>query len=151
MKTHLILLAAAAVLALSCCTHQNIGSVSSVSVQETLNAPKLAITPTNPGWLLEDSDIHPLTAAQKTQLRTLLVGAPVRNIKEKYYRSASQGNRGDDTDALFYLYGSNAQCLGGRVFPGRVMMDDLELPEETQKELYTLLKPQLEKVINPLP
>lgn len=151
MKTFSLILAASAVLALSCCTHQNVGSVSAASVQETLQAPKLAVSPASPGWLLEKSDFHPLSAAQKEQLRTLLAEAPVRSINEKYYRSAAQGNRGDSTDALFYLYGSNSQCLGGRVFPGRVMMDDLELSEETQQELYNLLKPQLEKVITPLP
>lgn len=151
MKTFSLILAAAAALAFVGCTHQNVGSVSAVSVQETLQAPRMAVSPASPGWLLEKSDFHPLSAAQKEQLRTLLADAPVRSINEKYYRSASQGNRGDSTDALFYLYGSNAQCLGGRVFPGRVMMDDLELSEETQKELYKLLKPQLEKVITPLP
>lgn len=151
MKTFPLLSAAAAAFSLLGCTHQNIGSVSAVSVQETLQAPKLAISPASPGWLLEKSDFHPLTAVQKARLRELLENAPVRDISEKYYRSAAQGNRGDSTDAIFYLYGSNAQCLGGRVFPGRVMMDDLDLPEKTQQELYTLLKPQLEKVITPLP
>ena len=143
-------MAAAAALVAGACSQPN-GALSQSAVNATLKASKLAVTPYEPGWLQEPSQQHLVSDSQRVGLRKLLKDAKVRRIPDSMYRSAEEGNRGDNSQRLFYLYGSNAQCLGGRVFPGRVMMDDLELPEETQKELYTLLKPQLEKVINPLP
>lgn len=123
------------------------GSVSAESVAEMLNSPSMAVTATNPGWLLEDKDIHPLSSAQVAKVREILRAGEVREVSERYYRSASEGNRGDSTDALFYLYASNAQCLGGRVLEDRVMMDDFNLGEEAQKELFSLLHPQLKKLL----
>lgn len=123
------------------------GSVSAESVAEMLNSPSMAVTATNPGWLLEDKDIHPLSGAQVAKVREILRAGEVREVSERYYRSAAEGNRGDSTDALFYLYASNAQCLGGRVLEDRVMMDDFNLGEEAQKELFSLLHPQLKKLL----
>lgn len=123
------------------------GSVSAESVAEMLNSPSMAVTATNPGWLLEDKDIHPLSSTQVAKVREILRAGEVREVSERYYRSASEGNRGDSTDALFYLYASNAQCLGGRVLEDRVMMDDFDLSEEAQKALFSLLHPQLKKLL----
>lgn len=123
------------------------GSVSAESVAEMLNSPSMAVTATNPGWLLEDKDIHPLSSTQVAKVREILRAGEVREVSERYYRSAAEGNRGDSTDALFYLYASNAQCLGGRVLEDRVMMDDFNLGEEAQKELFSLLHPQLKKLL----
>ena len=114
---------------------------------EMLNSPSMAVTATNPGWLLEDKDIHPLSSTQVAKVREILRAGEVREVSERYYRSAAEGNRGDSTDALFYLYASNAQCLGGRVLEDRVMMDDFNLGEEAQKELFSLLHPQLKKLL----
>lgn len=114
---------------------------------EMLNSPSMAVTATNPGWLLEDKDIHPLSSAQVAKVREILRAGEVREVSERYYRSASEGNRGDSTDALFYLYASNAQCLGGRVLEDRVMMDDFDLSEEAQKALFSQLHPQLKKLL----
>ncbi len=144
MKKFLFLTACAALLA--ACSAQNYGSVSSEAIQEVLKAPKMAVTPDTPGWLLKEKDIHPLSDVELTQVRELLAAAEVRQVAERYYRSADQGNRGDTTDKVFYLYASNAQCLGGRVFPGRVMMDDFNMSEEAQQELYGILQPKLEKL-----
>ena len=148
--THLITLALAGAVILPAC-QQNYGSVDAPAVRETLASPRLSVTPATPDWLQEQQDNHPLTAQQMTRLRTLLQDAPVRKVPERYYRSAGEGNRGDSTENVFYIYGSNEQCLGGRVLPGRVMMDDLELEEPAQQELYKLLRPQLKKLFNPLP
>lgn len=144
MKHFLLLTACAALLA--ACSTENIGSVDAAAIQEVLKAPQMAVTPDNPGWLLEKKDIHPLTPVELTQVRELLTAAQVRQVAERYYRSADQGNRGDTTDKVFYLYASNGQCLGGRVFPGRVMMDDFNMSEEAQQELYGILQPKLEKL-----
>lgn len=123
------------------------GSVGAESVAETLSAPKMAVTATTPGWLLEEKDIHPLTAAQVARVKEILRAGELREVSEKYYREASAGNRGDSTEALFYLYASNAQCLGGRVLEDRVLMDDFNLSEESEKELFSLLRPQLRKLL----
>lgn len=142
----LSLLALAAFVLLPACTTTS-GAVGAESVAEMLTAPKMAVTATNPGWLLDDKDIHPLTAAQVVRVKEILRAGELREVSEKYYRDASEGNRGDSTDALFYLYASNAQCLGGRVLEERVLMDDFNLSEEAEKELFTLLRPQLKKLL----
>lgn len=142
----LSLSALAAFALLPACTTTS-GAVGAESVAEMLTAPKMAVTATNPGWLLDDKDIHPLTAAQVARVKEILRAGELREVSEKYYRDASEGNRGDSTDALFYLYASNAQCLGGRVLENRVLMDDFNLSEEAEKELFTLLRPQLKKLL----
>lgn len=142
----LSLLGVAAFVLLPACTTTS-GAVGAESVAEMLTAPKMAVTATNPGWLLDDKDIHPLTAAQVVRVKEILRAGELREVSEKYYRDASEGNRGDSTDALFYLYASNAQCLGGRVLEERVLMDDFNLSEEAEKELFTLLRPQLKKLL----
>lgn len=123
------------------------GAVGAESVAETLASPTMAVTANNPGWLLDEKDIHPLSAAQVAKVKAILTAGEVREVPERYYRDASAGNRGDNSDALFYLYASNAQCLGGRVLEDRVMMDDFNLCEEAQKELFTLLHPQLKQLL----
>lgn len=151
MKTSFFVsLAALAVLALPSCTTTS-GAVGVESLAEMLKAPSMAVTATSPGWLLEEKDIHPLTAAQVARVKEILRAGELREVSEKYYRDATQGNRGDSTDALFYLYASNAQCLGGRVLEDRVLMDDFNLSEESEKELYVLLRPQLKKLLPSLP
>lgn len=142
----LSLFAAAAVVLLPACTTTS-GAVGVESVAEMLTAPKMAVTATSPGWLLDDKDIHPLTAGQVARVKEILRAGELREVSEKYYRDASEGNRGDSTDALFYLYASNAQCLGGRVLEDRVLMDDFNLSEEAEKELFSLLHPQLKKLL----
>lgn len=152
MKTSLFLslLAVAALGLLPSCSSTS-GAVGSESFSEMMNAPSMALTATSPGWLLEEKDIHRLSAAQVARVKEILRAGELREVSEKYYRDASQGNRGDSTDALFYLYASNAQCLGGRVLQDRVLMDDFNLSEEAEKELFTLLHPQLKKLLPSIP
>ncbi|MCQ2364674.1 MAG: hypothetical protein MJ051_03880 [Akkermansia sp.] len=149
MKRSLLLLtlAAASFLLPSSCSYFTRGSVGEETFSEMMTAPKMAVTAQRPGWLLEEGDIHPLSAAQVTRVKEILRAGELRHVGERYYRDAAEGNRGDSTDALFYLYASNAQCLGGRVLEERVLMDDFDLSEEAEKELYTLLRPQLKKLL----
>ena len=132
-----------------CCSTS--GSVGAESFAEMLTAPAMAVTASSPGWLLEKKDIHSLSAAQVVRVKEILQAGELREVSERYYRSASEGNRGDSTDAIFYLYASNAQCLGGRIIEDKVLMDDLNLSEEAERELYTLLHPQLKKLFPDLP
>lgn len=111
----------------------------------------MSITPCVPGWLLEPGQIHRLSDSEIKQLRLILRRGEVRKVHEKYYRDPSQGNRGDSTTCIFYLYASNAQCLGGRVVGNRVLMDDFTLKEEDSKALYALLRPHLQQVFSALP
>lgn len=149
MKRPLAMLAlAAAVLLLpTACSYFTRGSVGEETFTEMMTADKMAVTAAHPGWLLEEQDIHPLSAAQVARVKEILQAGELRHVSERYYRSASEGNRGDNTDALFYLYASNAQCLGGRVLGQRVLMDDFNLSEEAEQELYTLLHPQLRRLL----
>lgn len=152
MKASLFLsLAAVAALGLLPSCSSTSGAVGAESFSEMMNAPSMALTATSPGWLLEEKDIHRLSAAQVARVKEILRVGELREVSEKYYRDASQGNRGDSTDALFYLYASNAQCLGGRVLQDRVLMDDFNLSEEAEKELFTLLHPQLKKLLPTIP
>lgn len=149
MKRPLLLfaLAAASCLLPSACSYFARGSVGEETFSEMMTAPEMAVTAQRPGWLLEEGDIHPLSAAQVARVKEILQAGELRHVAERYYRDAAEGNRGDSTDALFYLYASNAQCLGGRVLGERVLMDDFNLSEEAEHELYTLLRPQLKRVL----
>lgn len=147
MRTGMAILAAmAATLALAMCSHRY-GSVSEEGVKEAIMSPRLAITPHEPGWLLDQRRIHLLSEAQAAKTRTILQAGTVRSVPETYYRDAEQGNRGDTTSQLFYLYAENGQCLGGRVIGDKVYMDDMDLTEQQSKELYTLFLPALKKVL----
>ena len=142
-KTSLrIVLAAAAALVAGACSQPN-GALSQSAVNATLKAPKLAVTPYEPSWLQEPSQQHLVSDSQRVGLRKLLKDAKVRRIPDSMYRSAEEGNRGDNSQRLFYLYGSNAQCLGARVVEQRVLLDDLGMDERTESALYNLLYPQL--------
>lgn len=130
---------------------QPYGSVGHDSVCEALHSKAMSITPCIPGWLLEPGQVHRLSDAEIKQLRLILCRGEVRRVHEKYYRDPNQGNRGDSTSCIFYLYASNAQCLGGRVVGDQVLMDDFTLKEEDSKALYTLLRPHLQQVFKALP
>lgn len=152
MKTTIarIALLAAAGFTLAACQQGN-GALSQGAVRATLAANTLMVTPSEPYWLLEEGQRHKLTDAQRTQLRALLKNARVREVPDSMYRSAEEGNRYDSSNMIFYIYGSNAQCLGARVVGQRVMLDDLQLDVATQQRIYTLLKPQLVKLFKKLP
>lgn len=131
---------------LSTCTNPY-GSVGKTAVEEALASRAMAVTPCIPGWLLEPSQIHRLSSHELKQLRTILRQAPVRKVHEKYYRDPSLGNRGDTTEHIFYLYASNAQCLGGRVIGEKVLLDDFDLTDDAAHQLYALLRPHLDGII----
>lgn len=132
----------AAAAALSSCTHRY-GSVSEEGVQEALDSPKLALTPHEPGWLLEGKQVYLLNDDTVARVRSILSPERVRSVPEDYYRDEETGNRDDDSELLFYLYASNAQALGGRVVGQQVLMDDFVLSDQEKSELYTLFLPFL--------
>lgn len=142
---HIVSMAMACVLVASCSTNRY-GSVSEQTVQEALAAPKLALTPHQPGWLLQETQVYPLSAEQMARVRAILQVDKVRRVDERYYREEEKGNRHDSSPLMFYLYASNAQCLGGRVVDRKVLMDDFELSEQESEQLYTLLSPILAKI-----
>ena len=127
---------------------QRYGSVAQESVVETLTAEAIAVTPCIPGFLLEPEQIHRLSAGEMKQLRAILKRGDMRVVHESFYRDAAPGKREDMVRGVFYLYGSNAQCLGGRVQGDMVLMDDIELSEEDSRQLYSLLYRHLVKVID---
>lgn len=125
---------------------QTPGSVIRENVAEMLQSPRMAVTASLPGWVLEKRSISVLAPAEIAELRTLLLPEQVRSVPEKYYRDSSEGNRGDESDNTFYIYASNAQCLGGRVVEGKVQMDDFSLSDAQQIRLTELLTPHLRKI-----
>lgn len=134
-------------LVLAMCSTPRYGSVSEEGVKEALESPQFAITPREPGWLLKPEQIHTLSDEQVQQVRAILQAGSVRQVPEDFYHTDSQGNRGDDSSQIFYLYTSSAQCLGGRLIGNKVLMDDFELTETASEELYNLLSPQLKKLL----
>lgn len=134
---------ALALLLLSGCV-QEYGSVNPEAIQETLNAPRMAVTPFQPAWLMEKGDMAPLEETALQQVRTLLQEGSPRRVPDVAYQT-------DDADAplaqnRFYLYGSNAQCLGATLLEERVVMHDIELTEETEKKLYQVLRPYIDRI-----
>ncbi len=125
---------------------QQTGTVNTEMLRETLSCRKMAVTPHQPAWLSEQKDIHPLSAADLQKVQTILRSGSTRHVADRYYRNEEEGNRGDSSSNLFYLYGDNAQCLGGRVINGQVYMDDLKLNEPQRRELYRILTPYLQKL-----
>lgn len=130
----------------SACSAPRYGSVSKQSVLEALAEPRLALTPHQPRWLLDKGQVLQLSASEVQMVRKLLSSGEVRLVPEVYYRDETQGNRGDDSTRLFYLYAGNGQCLGGRVQGQRVLMDDFDLPDSAQAELYALFCSKLAKL-----
>lgn len=125
---------------------QQTGTVNETVYQETINSTKMAVTPHQPIWLTEEKDIHKLSPADLARVQQLLRQGTMRFVAEKYYRDENEGNRGDSSHQLFYLYGGNGQCLGARIIGTEVYMDDLEQEQAQRQELYTLLKPYLQKL-----
>ncbi len=138
------LLAAAALLApvLTMCAGPY-GSVSREGVAEALASPKLSVTPRMPRWLLNADQLRGLSREQRDRVCAILTPEKVRHVGEEYYRSERQGNRNDDTDLIFYLYPLNGQSLGGRIIGTKALMDDFDLSEEEEAQLYLILQPQL--------
>ncbi len=133
----------------SSCTQEpdDLGSLSLSEVHDALQSPQIAVTPMMPGWLLEPKDIHLLTHEDKLALVDIANRGILREIPAEYYDNPEQGNRDDDSRQLFYLYASDAQCLGCRVVKGnRILIDDLDLKRNDTKKLYTLLYPYVKKM-----
>ena len=130
---------------LGACSQGN-GALSQSAVRATLAAKTLMVTPCTPEWLQDGTQQHRLSDTERALLRRMLKNAEVREIPDSMYRSAEKGNRADSTDKLFYIYGSNGQCLGARVIDKRVMLDDLQLDKETQEDIYKLLRPHLKRL-----
>ena len=125
---------------------QQAGMVNAEMLRETINSSRMAITPHQPAWVSEKKDIHPLSAADLQKVQRILREGDTRYVAEKYYRDEESGNRSDTSSELFYLYGDNAQCLGGRVINGQVYMDDLDIETQQRTELYHILKPYLQQL-----
>ena len=140
----------AAAFVLGACAQGN-GALSQGAVRATLAAPTLMVTPSTPEWMQESSQQHRLNDTERALLRRLLKNAQVREVPDSMYRSAEDGNRYDSSDRIFYIYGSNGQCLGARIVGQRVMLDDLQLDVVTQQRIYQLLRPHLARLFTNLP
>ncbi len=120
------------------------GALSHNAISEALQSQRLAITPCFPGWLLNNKDIHPLSKEDKKALIQIVKRGTPRHVPDRYYRSAEEGNRDDESAQLFYVYASDEQCLGARVVKDQVLLDDLDLSEPDAQELYRLLLPYVQ-------
>ncbi len=143
-----LLICAACGLLLASCLNQSY-SVSSDAVDEMLAAPGMAVTPFQPAWLNEDGKgIYPLSKEARAKVCAILLAGRNRHVPELAYQLD------DENDPLaqnrFYLYASNGQCLAGTVLDTRVVMHDVVLTQEQEKELFSLLKPYLKKVFTGL-
>lgn len=153
---YLPILSLGALLALSSCSYFfSDGAVEQATIDEFISCKHVYVTSALPSWLLEEvpawalakEPAGELNKAQLTELKQILESSRRRRVPERYYRSAEEGNRGDDSTMLFYLSAENSQSLGGRVMPGkRVLLDDFTVSEENQLRLYTLLEPQLQRL-----
>lgn len=133
---------------LSSCLHPT-GSVSAEAVLEMLDSPKLAVTPYQPAWLNESGEeIWPLNEADRLTLCGILKAGEERDVPELAYQTDDEHN--PLVQNRFYIYALNGQCLAATVLDERVVMHDVVLPEEQEKELYKLLKPYLKNVFKGL-
>ena len=146
MKRPAFLMCAVAGVLLSACLPQN-ATVSQDAVEEMLASPCLAVTPFVPAWLHDAP--NPLLAKPREQVRAILQSGERRHVPEVVYQTDDEHN--PLVNNRFYLYGSNGQCLAATVMNDRVVMHDVVLPEAQERELYSILKPYLEKVFKTLP
>ena len=134
---------------LSACVNPSY-SVSRDAVEEMLAADKLAVTPFQPVWLSEGgADVWQLSPEVQTRVCAILLEGTTRYVPELAYQTDDEHN--PLVNNRFYLYGSNGQCLAATVMNDRVVMHDVVLPEDRERELYSILKPYLEKVFKTLP
>lgn len=146
MRAFTICVLSAAVL--SSCLHPT-GSVSEEAVLEMLDSPKLAVTPYQPAWLNEEGEeIWPLNEADRLTLCGILKAGEERDVPELAYQTDDEHN--PLVQNRFYIYALNGQCLAATVLDARVVMHDVVLPEEQERELYKLLKPYLKNVFKGL-
>ena len=142
-KTALSVCAAAGGL-LSACLPQN-ASVSQDAVEEMLASPHLMVTPFVPAWV-NDEPGKQLPAPARERVCAILQSGERRHVPEVAYQTDDERN--PLVKNRFYLYASNGQCLAGTVMNGRVVMHDVVLTEEQERELYRLFTPYLEKVFH---
>ena len=127
------------------------GSVGKSSVREAMQANAFAVTPCIPGWLLEENQIHRLSRTEMRELLAILKRGTLKSVPEEHYQSENDNpHHNEGSERVFYIYASNAQCLGGRVVGNQVLMDDFELTEEDTRALYRLLHVYLVKVLGEL-
>ena len=125
------------------------GSVGKASIEEVMQADAIAVTPCIPGWLLEPHQIHRLSNVEFRELRAILRRGELKQVHESQYYTEEHQHEGA-TEPIFYLYASNAQCLGAKVVGQLVVMDDFDLTEEDSRALYRLLRRHLEQVLGEL-
>lgn len=142
-KTALCVCAAAGVL-LSACVPQN-ATVSQDAVEEMLASPHMMVTPFEPAWL-HDEPRKLLLAKARERVCAILQEGERRHVPEVAYQTDDERN--PLSRNRFYIYASNGQCLAGTVMNDRVVMHDVVLSEEQERELFRILSPYLEKVFH---
>lgn len=85
------------------------------------------------------------------ELLAILRRGTLKSVPEEHYQTENDNpHHNESGERVFYIYASNAQCLGGRVVGTQVLMDDFELAEEDTRALYRLLHTYLVKVLGDL-
>ena len=144
-KTALYMVAVTGLLLAGCLSQS--GSVSPAAVEEMLASPRLAVTSYVPAWLhAGETHLWGMSEPDRQRLCAILRAGESRNVPELAYQVDDENH--PLVQNRFYIYASNAQCLAATVLNDRVVMHDVVLTEEQERELFRILTPYLEKVVN---
>ena len=117
-------------------------SVSTESVAEMLDSEVLVVTSFEPAWLNEGTEgMWKLTPGDKDKVCAMLRMGENRHVPELVYQTDDEHN--PLSRNRFYIYSNNGQCLAATVMNDRVVMHDVVLQPEQDKNLYGILKPYL--------
>ncbi len=124
--------------ALSSCVQQA-GSLGVVAIKETLASNHFSLSNEPTPWLTSS----PVRLPHKTELQViqLLRQGEAIDVNDSYYEDEEELN-----DHVCYLQFSNGQSLVARLENGLLRVDDLQLAEPIQKQLYTILLPYVKKL-----
>lgn len=124
-------------------------SVSTEAVAEMLESEVLLVTSFQPAWLNEGSEgMWRLSPGDKAKVCAMLRTGENRHVPELAYQTDDERN--PLSRNRFYIYSDNGQCLAATVMNDRVVMHDVVLQPEQEKELYGILKPYLKHLFHGL-
>ncbi len=124
--------------ALASCVQQP-GSLGVVALQETLASKHFTLSNEPAPWLTSSPVRLPQKAEQ--QVFQLLRQGKSIDVGDSYYEEEEEAS-----DHVCYLQFSNGQSLVARLDDGLLSVDDMQLAEPIQKQLYSILLPYIKKL-----
>ncbi len=128
---------------------QEVGSLSSTAIHSALRSRSLSLSQSSTAWLQAADDTISISAADKKRIIDCVRNGSLKINHDGYYEDLDDEV---DRDArVYYLSPSNGQTMVVRIKEGKAELDDIELPQASQAQLYSILAPYLSRFSAPTP